>query len=81
MYKDNSQLTIALVWSEVWEKEQILTLNGVVTWFKTHKIYKSHINYSIAYPKPQNKKVLLGDCSHFMSLKPTKNLKWCYYGN
>ena len=40
---------------------------------KTHEIYKSHINYSIAYPKPQNKRVLLGYCSHFVSFKPGKN--------
>ena len=42
----------------------------VVTWFKTHEITSHHINYSIAYPKPWNKRVLLGYCSHFMSLKP-----------
>ena len=28
----------------------------VVTWFKTHEIYKSHINYSIAYPKTTKQK-------------------------
>ena len=45
----------------------------VVTWFKTHKITSDHINYSIAYPKPQDERVLLGYCSHFASLKPSKN--------
>ena len=29
---------------------------GAVTWFKTQEMYKSHINYSIAYTKPQNKR-------------------------
>ena len=45
----------------------------VVAWFKTHEIYKSHINYSIAYPKPQNKKgiVRVLFTFRFVSLKPT----------
>ena len=46
---------------------------SIWTWLKTHGIYKSHINYSIAYPKPQNKRALLGYCSHFVSLKPSTN--------
>ena len=29
--------------------------------------FTSHINYSIAYPKPQNNRVLLGYCSHFLT--------------
>ena len=37
--------------------------------FKTHEIYKSRINYSIAYPKPQNKRVFY---SLFVSLEPSK---------
>ena len=45
----------------------------VVTWFKTHEITSHHINYSIAYPKPRNKRVLLGYCYNFVSLKPDKN--------
>ena len=40
-----------------------------------YTLHTSHtcINYSIAYPKPQNKRVLLGYCWHFVSLKPSKN--------
>ena len=38
------------------------------------------VNYSIAYPKPRNKRVLLGYCSHFVSLKPSKNpILGCYF--
>ena len=36
----------------------ILILNMVITWFKGHGICKSHINYTIAYPKQQNKSIL-----------------------
>ena len=36
--------------------------SGVVTWFKDHGICKLRINYSIAYPKPQNKRY----CSQYM---------------
>ena len=49
-------------------------IRRVVTWFKTHEITSHHINYSIAYPKPRNKRVL-GYCCNFMSLKPSKNQK------
>ena len=34
---------------------------SVVTWFKDHEI-TGHINYSIAYPQPQNKRY----CSQYM---------------
>ena len=39
-----------------------LMLFSVVTWFKDHGICKSCINYSIAYPKQQNKRY----CSQYM---------------
>ena len=51
----------------------------VVTWFKTHEITSHHINYSIACPKPQNKRVLLGYCCNFVSLKPSKNPCLCLF--
>ena len=35
--------------------DTVLYMGRVVTWFKTHAVCKSHINYTIAYPKPQNK--------------------------
>ena len=37
--------------------EPVQTTKLVVTWFKDHEIYKPHINYSIAYPKPAKQKV------------------------
>ena len=48
-------------------------MNGLLLGLRLAK-FTSHINYSISYPKPQNKRVLLGYCSHFVSLKPSKNL-------
>ena len=38
------------------------TRTSVVTRFKDHGICKSRINYSIAYPKPRNKRY----CSQYM---------------
>ena len=58
----------------VFELANTCTVFLAVTWFKTHEIYKSHINYSIAYPKPQNTRVLLGYCSHFVSFNRVRTV-------
>ena len=54
------------------QKGQHYYTPAVVPMYTLH-ISHTCINYSIAYPKPQNKRVLLGYCWHFVSLKPSKN--------